>query len=513
MAQLTADEVTTKKHRRIFIQFGGAAPNNPPKYGGKDTQYMSLNGVSAPIAGSVDAIRVHDPERIGSYKLIGRSISAPDNDEAELVLHEKHGALPFHFYRTTPAFNVYIPVGVCKNLSDFLRGWSDWVEIASGAIINERDLGDRGGVSGDDDDATEVTLSLTLADYYAVGQLGFGETGATDVANEVMDVTFALGDACADDDGTKRIYGITKGDGSTTPGVVVYSLDGGLTTATAAVTGMLATETPAAIAVVGNYLVVVSPTGQSATISALYVASLSDTGVPGAFQKISTGFVASKLARDIYVAGPSEVYLVGDGGYIYTARDILSGVTVLNAAAATTSNLNRIHAKGATIVAAGAAGAVVISQNGGRTFATALGSAGSSAQQAVAVKSAQEFWVGAADGTMRYTLNGGVTWQAKVIPNATGVLDIVFVTPEVGYVAYTTGSAPTTARLWATWNGGADWDGGAPRILSLPTFTRATRIAAPQSSDSTTNVNTVALAGLGGGGTDGILLVGAAARQ
>jgi hypothetical protein len=46
----------------------------------------------------------------------------------------------------------------------------------------------------------------------------------------------------------------------------------------------------------------------------------------------------------------------------------------------------------------------------------------------------------------------------------------------------------------------------------MPTFSRANRVAVPQGADSTTASNTVALGGLSGGGTDGVIYQGIANR-
>jgi len=42
MPNLTADEIVTQKHKRLFIQFGGPYPGNVVKYYGQDAQYMSV---------------------------------------------------------------------------------------------------------------------------------------------------------------------------------------------------------------------------------------------------------------------------------------------------------------------------------------------------------------------------------------------------------------------------------------------------------------------------------------
>ena len=53
MPDINANEVITQKHVRAFLQFGGARPNNPLRYGGQDAQYVVIDGVSIPEVGGV----------------------------------------------------------------------------------------------------------------------------------------------------------------------------------------------------------------------------------------------------------------------------------------------------------------------------------------------------------------------------------------------------------------------------------------------------------------------------
>lgn len=511
--RVTADEILTYRHIRTFIQFGGPRPNNPVAYAGQDGQYMMIDGVGIPETGGVDPIWVPDPVRIGAYRLVGRKLTPPDLASATLHLLEKHGAIPRQLQRIGCAFNLYNPAGKCKDLSDFVSGWTDYVAIYSGAIVTDKDLGAR--TAWDSDEQIEDALTLQLADFYPIGALAFGEAAAEQIDRELIDVVYGGSEQCGDcgplDDGTKRIYAVTKSSGAGSPGLpaeIVYTTDGGATHREAVITGIGATADPAAIDIVGDKLVVLVPSELAyywATINA-------ETGVPGVFTKVTTGFVAAKAPNDFYVASPREVYFVGDGGYVYKSTNITAGVSVINAGTATASDLLRVDGVDETIVATGESSVVIKSLNRGQTFAltTTLPSLVLTNIQAVEVMDSRFFYVGTGTGRLVYTLNGGETWVEQSFSGAgTGqVRDINFATGEVGYFVHDVASV---ARLFATWNGGADWTNGPPRILNLPTFTRANRIAVPTVHPSIA-ANNVALAGLSGGGTDGILLYGIASR-
>lgn len=512
MPNLNADEIILHRHKRNWLQKGGALPVNPVQFAGKQGQYMKIEGVSIPRS-SVDPIYMHDPDLPGRFRLVNRSITAPDLPEASLVFTERHGAIPAAIAGYSCPFNVYEVSGVCRRLDDFLRGWSDYVLVYSGAIVTDADLGDR-SAWGDSDDQIEDSLSVTLADVYPVGKLGFGEVAGPEISREVIDVVYGSQVQCGNcgprDDGSKLIYAVVTTSGAGSPGLpaeVVYTLDGGANWNQTNIDGFGATEAPLAIDVVGQYLLVLGA-------DAYYYASLSSvTGAPGVWTKVSTGFVGAGSPNDIYVSAANEVWFVGDAGYIYRSSDITAGVTVASAGAVTSQNLYRVHGEGDTIVAGGAGSTVIKSINRGVTFAVTTDSPADIAIDvgAIAVLDELVYWVGTRNsGRLYFTLNGGETWNEKAFSGAGAgnVYDIVFATREVGYFSHSTNTP--TARLFSTWDGGFSFTTESPRILNWPTFNRANRLAYPKVAYPDTGIaaNNIAVAGLSGGGTDGILLLG-----
>jgi hypothetical protein len=513
MSNLANDEIGTQKHRRAFIQFGGPKPGNQVRYAGQDSQYMVIQGVSAPESGGLDPIWVPDPERIGGYRLVARSISPADLAEMTLVMREKHGSIPRQLFKQKCAFNAYEVVGTCKSLSDFIAGWSDYVMIYSMGIVTDKDMGDR--MSFDSDDVIEDSMTVQLADLYPIGGLSFGEGGATEVDLAVIDVVYGGKEQCGEcgpeNDGAKWIYAVTWASGGS-PALnaeLLYSLDGGATWTGTAITGFGVGEDPVAIEVVGNYVLVVGN-------GAYYYAELNSyTGVPGAFTKVSTGFVALHEPTDVYVVSPREIWFCGRGGYIYKSTNLAAGVSVVNAGQATSENLRRIHGRDDTIITVGENQAIVRSTNRGATWAIVPSLPGIATDdfQAVAVIDAYRYWVGSEQGEIYYTLTAAESWTELTFPEAgTGeVTDIVFATDEVGYFAHAT-TAPL-GQLYTTWNGGEDWTKNAPRILNLTVLAadEYTRIAVPRNT-SDIAANNIVLGGLAGDGSDGILAVGVVSK-
>lgn len=510
---LTAADLITQKNRRIYRQKGGARPNNVVSYSGTEDQYLSITGVANPVSGGISPINVPDPNRIGAYRRAGRSVEPADYPTATVEVYERMGRIPFPLSDLQCPMNYYIPAGKCKSLADFLAGWDSYVEIYSSGEVTDADLGDR--TAWDSDDGMMDSLSVTFEAIYAIGKLGFGDNATTAIDREVADVVYGTSIQCGDcgpaNDGTKTLYAVTKPSGAGSPGLpsqVVYTVTGGASWVEVDIDSFGATEEPLAIDIVGDRLVVLGA-------DAIFWADInSGTGVPGAFTKVTTGFVAANSPRDMYVASPREVYFSGDGGYIYKAVDITSGVSVISASSATTVDLLRITgAPDGTLVAVGADSVVVKSINRGLTWATTTAEPYGIALDiyAVAIYDANRFWVGsAASGRLAYTLNGGESWTEKGFNGAGSgtIRDIVIATEEVLYFSHDTNTP--AGRIFSSWNGGADFTNTSPRIQNLPTYDRGTRLAVPFGAHPTIASNNLAVAGLAGNGTDGVLLLGVA---
>jgi len=521
MPKLSSDEIVTQRHKRNFIQFGGPAPDNPVKYGGQDTQYMSVQGVTLHDSGSVDPIYVPDPRQIGAFKAVNRSKSAPDLPEATLVLFEKHASLPWHLVKQNCPFTVYENTGNCRDLSDFNNGWTDTVLVYSNLIVTDKDLGDRS--AWDSDDAVEDSLSVVASAIYPIAGLQFGAKADTTIIAEMKDVVFGTNIRCGDcgvpNDGTRFIYAVQKGTSSpAAKPKIIYSVDGGTTWASQDISSAANAEDIVAIDIVGSYLVAASKTGGTASASCLHISPINTaTGVPSTswVKVLPTAFNATNTVNDMFVLSPSEVFFVCDGGYIYKSTDVTSDMTAINSGDTTVQNLGRIDGQGEVLYAVGAAAAVIKSTNRGATWQATTANPGAAVNTAVDVIDAYRAWVGNASGALYYTKDGGETWTAKVFTaqTATAVKDISFASDEVGAVAFTiTGPVGYIA---STMNGGYSWvdssSNTTSRLGNVPANTTINRVAWPTSGEPSVDVNTMAACGLGVT-TDGKLLFGTANR-
>lgn len=521
MAKPGNDEVTTQGHARIFRQPGGPGFDRPVRYAGVSTQYLSIMGVSRAISGGRTPINVPDPQRRKAFRKVATTVEAPDNSTFDLhVLHNK-GTIPFSQGDLLCPNNYYVSVGDCRNPSDFLRGWGSLMRVFFNA--NPDDAVDEGDLTGwDSDDQHEDTIPHTVDLIYSIGALNFGEQAGPQVDREVVDIAYGSNADCGycgpADDGTGRIYVLTKSSGGGSPGLpgeVIYgiknNLTGTYTWGEATITGLGATADPVAIEVIGDKVVVLVKSE-----GAYYHATINaDTGIPGAFTKVTSGFVGAGGPNDIYTPDGVSAWIVGDGGYIYSLSSVGAAVVVASAATATSANLTRIDGDGEeTMVAVGGSGTIVRSLNRGVTWgATSSAPAvGTNILQAVAVVDDVRYFIGSAQGYVYATANGGATWtEVSFSGSGSGVVyDILDVGAGTLYISHS--NTTPTARIFSTWNGGVSWTNETPRINNLPTFNRANRLAAPRVSPAshTIAVNNLAVAGLSGGGTDGVIYLGVA---
>jgi hypothetical protein len=481
-------------------------------------QYINIESIENPVKGGITPINVGDPSRRGQYKRVGKETTPAEFPTGTVEFMQHKGALPkslydLHSYRVT----YYETSGHCSDPGDFVEGWDDFVKVISNGEVTTKT---EGGGSFESDGGVMDSLPTTFEDVYMIGSLGFGEGAAHAVYSEVIDIVYGSRQNCAscgpDDDGTKTMYAVTRNTVASAgePPSIVYYVNN--TWTELAITGATATDVPTAIEIVGKNLLVLFDDGAAGGYFLTTINRI--TGVPASnWTKVTNGFVSGGAPQDLYVDSVAEIIFVGNGGYIYNSSSINAGVEVLNAADATTENLNRVDAVGEVILVGGENGAVLYSLNSGETFTLVDNLPGSA--HIVGISAVGEFawWAVATNGTVYFTdTQGQLAWDAIVLPSASATLDggqdIVFLNDEVGYIAVSGGS---TGYLYSTWNGGKNWavssDDGTPRMKGFPTLTRVNRVAYPKVSNTNIAANNVALAGLSGGGTDGIISTGVAA--
>lgn len=504
------NENITQNFIRAFTQRGGPSPANVLRYAGANEQYLMVGDISRPDRGGITAINVNDPYARTLFRRTGVTIDAPDIPNNSITFRQLPNGVPWYRFRLNCPINVYESEGLCNDPSDPLNGWAT-LNILSQGLSSDKTYAGRTPFDGSDISTAEVAFSW-MGDVYTVGGIALGELAATDVTTEVVDIVYGNKVECSDcgppNDGTQWVYALqqTAGGSSAVLGKVLYSVDAGATWASSAITGLGVGVLVTAIDVVGQYLVVVAKTE-----NAYYVAPINQlTGVPGTWTKVTTGFVSSKTPNDLYVESSQRVYFVGDGGYIYVSTNILAGVSVLSAGNIATTNLNRIHGNGPTVIAVGATNTILRSDDRGAHW-RATTTTPTASFSAVAVNSPLLYYVGSTAGGVYYTNDGGETWTTLTMPGTApaAIQDINFPSAECGIIAATV-TGPT-AILYQTTFGGVTWGANNTSRLpgTLPVFARANRLAYPRVPDVMIAANNLAVAGWAGNFTDGVIYLGA----
>jgi len=506
----TGNEVNILQDSRLYVQPGGARPNVPVRYYGQNTNYGIIQGLTIPVNGTVTPIWTGDPHVLGKYRLVRRAIGAPPLGAATFHFLEKRGTLN-RILTQDCGFTAYNLVGNCADPSSILYGWQGGkLEVYAEVIAGSINGGNRSDWQNNNPIVNQVPV--TLREFYEVGSIGFGEILADEIAAEITDVTFGNVQRCSScgsaNNGTQWQYGVMKHVGSNEAAVLYRITDSeGAEIAKGAlsITGIGPTSDPSAIDVAGQYLIVLVPAD-----NAYYYAPIDQaTGIPGAFTKVTAGFVSGKTPTDLLVYNDHEIYISANGGYVYKLTNVGSPVVPLTSGGTTGVNLNRIAGRGDVIVAVGASGVGIKSENRGQSWATLPTVPVAASLSAVAVLDSSRIWV-ASGNKAYYTLNGGNNWSTVSLPGSPSVInDIVFVNDEQGWMA---GSENSSAALYWTPDGGADWTtaNAAPRMIGVSEVAQSiNRVAVPFAANTEIAANSLLLGGLGVA-TDGYMAYGIA---
>ena len=490
---------------RAFIIEGRARPDRAPSY----ESDLRMDGLDQSFGDRTD-IESPDPLQYNKFIKVGKVKGQVSPVSTSLI--GKY-ALDFRskllrLAREGCDMDVQLHWGSCENPSDF--NTFKKALILEDVILTNYSTDPLGALSGDERSEINETGDISAREAYEVVRLNFALRAAAAVTVEIVDGLICdilgCGDCEEQSDGCQKIYFVSKAAGGSpgTPADVVYSVDGGANWYAHDVDSLGVAEDATGISCLGSYIVVVSNDSAS-----LHYATKSDfkagSGDPS-FVEVTTGFVAGGEPNAIFTIGVKS-FIVGDGGYIYSTEDPTTGVTVLDAGVATTADLNDVSAISSDYaVAVGLSGAVVYTVNGS-TWDVATAPVGIGVHlNTVFMKSTTEWWVGASNGSVYYTVDAGVTWTIKAF-NGSGagtVLDIEFATESVAYISHQT--AATKARILRSYNGGNTWVVLPESSATLQAMDKINSIAV-----CTNDPNFIVGGGLSDGGTDGVIIVGDAA--
>lgn len=489
---------------RMFSIEDGAGPANPPDFQG----FWKAGAVSW-AQGDITPVRKPNPNQYDSFVTIDTIPGEQGLPELTVTSLMEYNTLSdlLALTRKGCSVDLQVHIGVCQNPQNFNGGW-DKVLILASARPTNYGTGDLGALDTGERAVVNEEVPFSGQDYYELGRILLSQKAAALAVREVVDIHVCDSVNCGlcglASDGCKVVFAVAKSSDAS-PGLVselIWTQDGGLNWNDDDITTLTVAEDPTSLTCVGVYVVVVSQESGS-----LHYALINDILEGSAtWLEVTTGFVGGGEPRKIMSIDPTHTWIVGAGGYVYFASDPTSGVSVQDAGAATTQQLNAIHGiDNENLVAVGNSNAVIFTADGGTNWSSVTGPAVGVNLNAVWMVSANVWWVGTAGGRLYYTINAGSTWVEKSFPGsaAGSVRDIVFSTPSVGWMAHST--ATPAGRILRTIDGGYSWYVAPEEVTqSIPANDYIGALAA------CVDPNKIFGGGLGDDAVDGIIVQGGA---
>lgn len=497
-------DVGKASQTRVFVIPFRASPLHEPEY----IAWGGADGFSEGF-GESTSMYVPSATAIGDFDEAGETTGEPERPSIPVRQRWPVDALTYikELAKMKCPFDVLVVSGACHDPRNYL-GYEKVTFVERGRF-NDMSSDRLTALGPDEEGLINVTGTVGGAFLYEKVRMSLVEVAKSTVATEVVSVSLCDSISCGDcgpaSTGRRYVYAIAKGNplSVTFLPYVIFTDDGYATSGTTNIDTMAADEEPDDSACVGPYLVVISDDTES-----LHYAELDDIQ-DGAetWTEVDDGFVA--LAGPLAIDAPSsrDVWIVGTGGYVYYSNDITAGVVVIDDGTVADGNdLYDVHAFDLeNIVAVGDDNTVIFSQDG-EVFAAVLGPAPGIGLMSVFMRSAIDWFVGAADGNLYYTPDAGAHWYQSAFPGdgAGIVARIVFATWAVGFISHNVTAPADAGRILGTVDGGYSW-------LVLPEQAGAVIPANDQINDIAvmkTEPNYLFAGGLADDGADGIIIRG-----
>lgn len=452
---------------RVFLIEDRASPTHVPIYEG---QWRA----GALSWGQGDITLIYEPSttQYDSFNVVSKIKGQPDNPTLAVVArYSTDLSALLRLTKKGCENDLHVHFGQCQDPRDFNGGW-DKVLIFEAASVTDYGTDELGALSPDERAIVNENVTFTGSNVDEVKRIKFAKKAESNIVQEVVDVHVCDAATCGAcgiaSDGCQVVLVLTISVGASPglPAEIVYTQDGGATWLDSNISTLGLAEDPSAFTCVGNYVVVIS--NGSNSVHYMLLAELLDG--TGSWAEITTGFEAGGEPNDIFSLGPTFTWIVGDGGYIYFSDDPTNGVTVQDAGSATTQDLLDVHGiNELELIAVGKSNAVVHTADGGETWESITGPAVGVQLNTCQMVTNLIWWVGANNGKLYYTTNGGTTWAEKTFPGsgAGSVKDLKFASRNVGYLAHTT--AAPAGRILRTINGGYSWYVAPEGTSTIPT--------------------------------------------
>lgn len=455
-----ADKALSSKMGRVWVQPGGA---NQPVY---LLNCTDLGDITEP-KGSVELIRCFDAN--GDPQVVGETQSPPDPVTVTItgLLQNERSALeklegPFAVY------NLMRDGGKADIWANYVRG-----QLVQRCRISQRTLS---GTAAREEDG-EATSAFDIEGWPPLIDIDL---------LDITQLTNALGNVPANgiwantDKRNQGDQGLPKRE----PGdeiwlaldsaagakpTVAYSLDFGNTIQATAADPFAIDDDATAVTVfyIGrtDKRALVAKKGVAASQGK--VAYSDDTGAT--WTEVNVGGAAAGhgpvMGAGLFALDRTHIWMGSLAGYIYKSTNGGESFTAVEAGAIHAGAYNAIHfADDQYGVAAGAAGVVALSNDGGDNWTAATVPVAEAINACVRLDKTR-LWVATATGKLYYSEDEGVTWTQRTgwTGSGTGAIKaLAFANEYEGYMLHD--NATPVGSVLRTFNGGYDWE-----VLTTPT--------------------------------------------
>ncbi len=483
-----------------------AGPANVPIYQG----CWMAGSITRP-KGEPTIVTCPDPNQFGAFKIVDKipgELGLPEVTVTARYVQDASDLLKFLSQGCDVDLQIHI--GRCKNPQDYLEGWEK-ILVLEAAQPGDYSVADFGALEQGDQNPINEEMPFWGEELYEILKMAYEEQAETEAELEVIAIIICDAISCGlcaiPSDGCDVVFALTASIGAS-PGAaaeVIFTGDGGTIWGDTLITTLPGGRDPSDLACVGVNLIVISQDDDS-----LHYAPTSDI-LEGTetWTEVTIGFETTGSPIAIISLSPRHTWIVAENGYVYFTEDPTAGVTIQTPGSVTTEDLLAIHGYDINnLVAVGENDTVIVTRNGGDTWAVPTNTPNDGVNlTAVWMRGPDEWFVGAADGTLWYTLDAGLNWIQKVLPGQatiTSIQDIKFSTPTVGYIAAYASGTPI-GRILRTISGGNEWYVSPEGNIALPPNDRINEIAICEADP-----NIIYAGGLADDGEDGIVLKGAA---